>query len=102
LFYWNKPIEGIQTKTFLVVLNYLSEHTFFLKFLLNFRTMKSLNSLKHTLSTLSTSKAARIKGGTTSTDPTTDPITDPITDPTTVDSVGGPWDNRGKRPGTKG
>ncbi len=63
--------------------------------------MKSLNNLKFSLNTLSTSKAARIKGGTTSTTDTTI-VTDPTTDPTTVDSAGGPWDNRGKRPGSKG
>ncbi len=60
--------------------------------------MKSLNNLKLSLNTLSTSKAARIKGGTTSTTPPTPPVSDPPTD----DSAGGPWDNRGKRPGSKG
>ncbi len=57
--------------------------------------MKSLNNLKQSLTILSSSKAAFIKGGTNSTPP-------PPAPNDTADSVGGPWDNRGKRPGSKG
>jgi hypothetical protein len=67
--------------------------------------MKSLNNLKQTLSVLKTGQSLMIKGGTNNNNNNNNnnnSIGDTGTTTHTSDSVGGPWDNRGKRPGTKG